>query len=197
MNARELRAKAREGLAGCRYLTESDLVRAMLGWGHEPHTGEETRDALLALVRDEPAHMPRERILEELEVCGCDPDDCLGCSVPRKVREKLDRYDEELSEKYLKLPVDGNGVPIRTGDVIGYQDESIGPIDAMSVDGDGAWTVWKDGDPWVLIGDELHLRSVEDVLMDFKDGKVGLEEAAFEIRAWRDVERWIPSERWS
>lgn len=141
--------------------------------------------------------MPTERILEELEVCGCDPDDCLGCGVPRKVREKLDSYDEELAGKYLKLPVDGNGVPIRTGDVIGYQDESIGPIDAMSVDADGAWTVWKDGDPWVLIGDELHLRSVEDVLVDFKDGKVGLEEAAFEIRAWRDVERWVPSERWS
>lgn len=48
----QLRAEAVERLRDCRYHTHADYVRAMLGWGHEPHF-EDSRDALIDLLTDE------------------------------------------------------------------------------------------------------------------------------------------------
>lgn len=48
----QLRAEAVERLRDCRYHTLADYVRAMLGWGHEPHF-EDSRDALIDLLTDE------------------------------------------------------------------------------------------------------------------------------------------------
>lgn len=48
----QLRAEAVERLKDCRYHTLADYVRAMLGWGHEPHF-EDSRDALIDLLTDD------------------------------------------------------------------------------------------------------------------------------------------------
>ena len=51
-----------------------------------------------------------------LKVCGCDPDECVLCEVPRKVREIADAIQAEVDERYMPLPLDADGVPIRVGD---------------------------------------------------------------------------------
>lgn len=53
-----------------------------------------------------------EKLRDELKVCGCDPDECPGCEVPRKVREGLQAVEQE----YMELPKDADGVPVRIGD---------------------------------------------------------------------------------
>lgn len=49
----QLRAEAVERLRNCYYTSDSDLMRAMLNWGHEPHTGDDSRFALIGLLTDE------------------------------------------------------------------------------------------------------------------------------------------------
>jgi hypothetical protein len=48
------RAAAVERLRNCFYTSDSDLMRAILNWGHEPHTGDDSRFALIDLLTDEP-----------------------------------------------------------------------------------------------------------------------------------------------
>ena len=57
-----------------------------------------------------------EKMRKELDVCGCDPDECLCCEVPRKVRDGLDEIEREIAERYMELPMDADGVPIHVGD---------------------------------------------------------------------------------
>ena len=59
-----------------------------------------------------------EKLRKELDVCGCDQDECLCCEVPRKVRDVLDEIEREIAERYMELPVDADGVPIKPGDVM-------------------------------------------------------------------------------
>lgn len=54
------RAAAVERLRECRYLSTSDLMCAVVGFGHEPHTGEQWRDALIDLLEDEPMDARRD-----------------------------------------------------------------------------------------------------------------------------------------
>ena len=50
---KQLRAEAVERLKEARYHSASDHLCAMLGWGHEPHTGEEAHEALIDLLTDD------------------------------------------------------------------------------------------------------------------------------------------------
>lgn len=52
----------------------------------------------------------------ELGVCGCDPDGCLMCEVPRNIRDGLDAVDDEIVKRFMELPVGSDGRPIRIGD---------------------------------------------------------------------------------
>ena len=54
------RAAAVERLRNCLYTSDSDLMRAMLNWGHEPHTGDDSRFALIDLLTDEPMDVQRD-----------------------------------------------------------------------------------------------------------------------------------------
>ena len=54
------RATAVERLRNCFYTSDSDLMRAMLNWGHEPHTGDDSRFALIDLLTDEPMDAQRD-----------------------------------------------------------------------------------------------------------------------------------------
>ena len=71
---------------------------------------------------------PIEKLREELKVCGCDPDECMVCSVPRKVKAAI----AEIEAQYMRLPLDADGVPIRPGDEVsanGYEDGVVASIE--------------------------------------------------------------------
>ena len=57
-----------------------------------------------------------EDMRKELRVCGCDPDECVGCSVPGKVREHADRIEAEIAERFVELPVGDDGEILEIGD---------------------------------------------------------------------------------
>lgn len=57
-----------------------------------------------------------EDMRKELRVCGCDPDECIGCSVPGKVREHADRIEAEIAERFVELPVGDDGEALEIGD---------------------------------------------------------------------------------
>ena len=115
----------------------------------------------------------------ELKVCGCDPDECMSCSVPRKVKDGLDKVEREIAERYMQLPEDVNGVPIHMGDTIEGEllDDSTvrGTVCAFHLYDDepdsvyikvnlhGVWTIKE-----LRIARCRHVkpRTVEDVLMD-------------------------------
>ena len=90
----------------------------------------------------------------------------------------LDAIEAEVAERYMKLPEDADGVPIRIGDTIENWHVSIGPIDAICFMGNGEWEVYKNGNSWVVSGEERHVkpRTVEDVLHDFA---IACEDAGF------------------
>lgn len=58
------RAAAVERLKDARYHTLADYIRAMLGWGHEPHF-EDCRDALIDLLTDNDAHSTTGNMTEQ------------------------------------------------------------------------------------------------------------------------------------
>lgn len=54
-----------------------------------------------------------------MEGCKCnDPYTVIVCGVPRKVREIADEIEREVSERFMELPEDADGVPIRIGDLL-------------------------------------------------------------------------------
>lgn len=75
------------------------------------------------------------RLREELDVCGCDPDECMTCSVPRKVKAAL----EEIEAQYMRLPVDADGVPIRPGDELVYRGTELFTCRAVSEKSAHTW----------------------------------------------------------
>ena len=55
-------------------------------------------------------------VLDELRVCGCDPEECTMCDVPAKVRSRLAEIEREVEHGYIRLPVDAEGEVIHVGD---------------------------------------------------------------------------------
>lgn len=51
-----------------------------------------------------------EKLREMLRVCGCDPDECMACSVPREVKDGLADVEAEIDERFIELPVDADGI---------------------------------------------------------------------------------------
>lgn len=77
---------------------------------------------------------------------------------------------EELKQQYIKLPLDADGVPIRTGDTISYR-EMIHPHDCDTIVfyDDGEWRVHTT-DSWLLNPIECrHVKqdTVESLLEEF------------------------------
>lgn len=91
-----------------------------------------------------------EKLRDELSVCGCDPDDCLGCSVPRKVREGLQAVERE----YMKRPLDADGVPVGIGDVLTRpikDSRTTYTVEELKYDG-RSWWYACDGDYYACEG---------------------------------------------
>ena len=127
VNKSAKRAAAVERLKSCRYVGEGDLMRAMLGWGHEPHTDFDLRFALISLLEDDGVersndgatnlewlfeHDREKLIAMASESCGCDT-----CVYGWHLQESWQCADErwavhctEGNREWLMAPhEDGNG----------------------------------------------------------------------------------------
>ena len=117
---KQLRAEAVERLKESRYHTHADYVRAMLGWGHEPHF-EDSRDALIDLLTDDdcgtaeaetsqvPGHDTREKLEADIRRtywCLSEQEiepvfgwlDRQAAIVEREVLCQPDERDEQIAE---------------------------------------------------------------------------------------------------
>jgi len=95
----------------------------------------------------------------------------LGPMVCKDLLDIADEIEREIAEKYMELPVDADGVPIRIGDTVRELDDCV-PMKVMSL------TFYEDCvdvnaygmNPNLLL--HVKPRTVEDVLRDFLDVKV-------------------------
>lgn len=88
--------------------------------------------------------------------------------VHRAINEIADAIEAEIAEKYLLLPVDADGVPIRMGDVVAAQDEQPFEVRAFQLDAFGWFAIERLGSQWNV--NQLHHvkpRTLEDVLREF------------------------------
>ena len=85
-----------------------------------------------------------------------------------EIIEHADAIEHEVSERYMLLPVDADGVPICVGDVVAAQDEQPFEVRAFRFDALGWFAVERLGSQWNV--NQLHhvkSRTVEDVLREF------------------------------
>ena len=86
-----------------------------------------------------------------------------------KVDQRRDLLtDDEPDERYMRLPVDADGVPIHLGDTLKWPDGG-----RLTVIGIGSGVVFYEDDEgvqWTTTGNKHHcVLSVEDVLREFGD----------------------------
>lgn len=106
------------------------------------------------------------------------------------IRSMIDAIEEEIAERYIELPLDADGVPIRAGDLIEFGEKG----ERLEVTHLG-WT--RHGDPTIAyrrpngtldcscIGTEcrhVKQRTIEDVLMDAGVSVAAISDVAAEIR---------------
>lgn len=83
----------------------------------------------------------------------------------KRLNESLDEIEQEIAERYMELPVDADGVPIRLWDVVAAQDEQPFEIRAFQYDALGWFAIERLGSQWNV--NQLHHvkpRTIEDVL---------------------------------
>ena len=73
----------------------------------------------------------------------------------------------EIAERYMELPVDADGVPIRLEDVVAVQDEQPFEVRAFQYDALGWFAIERLGSQWNV--NQLHhvnQRTIEDAISD-------------------------------
>ena len=81
-----------------------------------------------------------------------------------------DEIEREVAERYMELPVDADGVPIRVGDVL-TDGEYKFKVFELAAFGDGSWSIRnEDGNAWAACDvTHHHEPTVEDVLREMAD----------------------------
>ena len=81
-----------------------------------------------------------------------------------------EKIEKEVSERYMELPLDADGVPIRVGDVLSYGDYKF-KVFELAAFGDGSWSIRnEDGNAWAACDvTHYHKPTVENVLRDMLD----------------------------
>ena len=107
-----------------------------------------------------------DEISECATPCGASPD---WMGVRRKVGELADAIEQEIAERYVKLPLDANGEYIHVGDEVDFLGHST--VDAIGKDGEVFIFAsnWLDG-VYAERACKLHhyhKPTLEDVLRDF------------------------------
>lgn len=80
-----------------------------------------------------------------------------------------DKVEREVSERFMPLPCDADGVPIRVGDVVAAQDEQPFEVRAFQLDALGWFAIERLGSQWNV--NQLHHvkpRTLEDVLASYR-----------------------------
>ena len=105
------------------------------------------------------------KALEDLRVYANDWRNGLG-GYPSDVETLADRIESEISERYMELPVDADGAPIKLGDVLGFRGLKV---KCAAVSQERVY-YWNDFGYWTWENaDECRHdkpRTVEDVLLD-------------------------------
>lgn len=98
-----------------------------------------------------------------------------------RMRECADEIEREISERYMELPEDGDGNPIRIGDTVREVDDRV-PMKVMSL------TFYEDCVDVNACGMNPNLlrhvkpRTLEDVLLDAGVSIAAISDVAAEIR---------------
>ena len=84
------------------------------------------------------------------------------------MRREHDEWVASRDAKWVKLPLDANGVPIHVGDVL-TDGEYTFVVGELATFGDGSWSIRnEDGDAWKACDVTHHHKpTVEDVLQEF------------------------------
>ena len=111
-------------------------------------------------------------ITEEVRKLAADP--LLGIASQKQHVERLteiaDRIDAELAERYIAMPLDADGVPIRVGDIVEYVDDTLAPRNVASINlaCDGWWVyingVGRRSDKYRHVTPDTWERIIEEVL---------------------------------
>jgi len=90
-----------------------------------------------------------------------------------------DKVEREIAERFMELPVDADGVPVRVGDKLRGVYETF-EVCAVSEH----YAYWEQGRHWDRANECHHVgpRTLEDVLWDYRCAEITREEAAAEIR---------------
>ena len=85
----------------------------------------------------------------------------------RAVLATVEKIEKEVAERYVELPKDADGVPIRVGDVL-TDGEYKFKVFELAAFGDGSWSIRnEDGNAWAACDvTHHHEPTVEDVLRD-------------------------------
>ena len=93
-----------------------------------------------------------------------------------RLNEAIDNIEAEIAERYMELPVDADGAPIRVGDKLFFDKNYPGictGYDWLKINDDGKWMIvvrsdWHNGGCRLLAHDSAHhvQRTLEDVLRD-------------------------------
>ena len=88
----------------------------------------------------------------------------------RAVLATVEKIEKEVAERYMELPLDADGVPIRVGDVL-TDGEYKFKVFELAAFGDGSWSIRnEDGNAWAACDvTHHHEPTVEDVLREFAE----------------------------
>lgn len=81
----------------------------------------------------------------------------------------IDEIEREVAERFVELPVDADGVPIRVGETC-YDRRTGEPFEVSSVEWNGVcWSAWSKPEQRHIYSEVTHVkpRTVEDVLEEF------------------------------
>lgn len=99
----------------------------------------------------------------EPRMCAADAEAML-----KVIAEENWEFFDGVRERYMPLPMDADGVPIRVGDVVAAQDEQPFEVRAFQLDALGWFAIERLGSQWNV--NQLHHvkpHTVEDVLREF------------------------------
>lgn len=110
---------------------------------------------------------------EVIHVYGSEPNDPNAVNWGEQWRKIADEIEAEIAERYIELPCDADGVPIRIGDTVREMDDCV-PMKVMSL------TFYEDCvdvnacgmNPKLLF--HVKPRTIEDVLADFASKQHGI-----------------------
>ena len=91
---------------------------------------------------------------------------------PDEVSEYVDAIERELEERYVELPVDGDGVPIHIGDKVTQVSDRPTPVLGITYHKSTPPSICIErGDLWIDADTLHHYKSptVEDILREFAD----------------------------